>query len=92
MEKEEVGKRSEEERRFAIRTGLYLIDEESGRRIGASSGVPEIWYVDPRTDSAEVLRLGADGSYAAAGAFSRDQTLVSPTFPGFELPLSRRFA
>ena len=67
-------------------------DRQTKRRAYAAAGVPEVWYVDPRDDSVEVLRLAAEGSYVVAGTFSRDQTLVSQTLPGFELSVSRVFA
>ena len=67
-------------------------DLEIKRQLYASSGVPEIWYVDPRSDSVDVLPLADEGSYAVAGKFSSDQALVSKTLPGFELPLSLIFS
>jgi len=67
-------------------------DVEIKRQLYASSGVSEIWFADPRSDSIEVLRLEEDGSYGVAGRFAGDQVLVSQTLPGLELPLSRIFA
>ncbi len=67
-------------------------DLEIKRKLYVSSGVPEIWFVDPRSDSIEVLRLEEDGCYGVAGHFAGDQVLVSQALPGLELPLPRIFS
>ncbi len=66
-------------------------DRTIKRRAYAAAAVPEIWYVDPRDHSVEVLRLDANSSYGAARRFSGNDLLISPTLPGFELPISRIF-
>lgn len=67
-------------------------DRGAKRRAYAAAGVPEIWYVDPRDDSVEVLRLGSDRSYALVRRFSRADLLVSESLPGFGVPLTKLFA
>ncbi|MGH9398817.1 MAG: Uma2 family endonuclease [Thermoanaerobaculia bacterium] len=67
-------------------------DRTTKRRAYNAAGVPEVWYVDPRDDSIEVLRLGPDGAYALVSRLSGTDVLRSPSFPGFELPLSAIFS
>lgn len=53
----------------------------------AEYGVAEYWLLDPFEPRIEVLRIEG-GKYRVAGAFGPADTLESPTFPGFRLPLS----
>jgi Uma2 family endonuclease len=53
--------------------------------------VPELWLVDPSDRSVEVLRFSGD-RYAPAGWFVAGQVLVSPSLPGFELPVEDLFS
>ncbi len=53
----------------------------------AEFGVPEYWLLDPFEPRIEVLRLEA-GKYRLVGSFGPKDTLESPTFPGFRLPLA----
>jgi Uma2 family endonuclease len=66
-------------------------DRTTKRRAYAGAGVPEIWYVDPRDDSIEVLRLGADRVHVLVRRFTGADVLVSDSFPGLELPLPTIF-
>lgn len=67
-------------------------DRTTKRRAYAAAGVPEVWYVDPRDDSVEVLRLGADRTYSLVRRFAGADVLVSESFPGFDLRLSTLFS
>jgi Uma2 family endonuclease len=60
------------------------------RRLYAASAVPEYWIVDPVSRSIEVLRL-TGATYGGAGWFTGDAVLVSPSFPGQEIPLRTVF-
>ena len=53
-------------------------------------GVPEYWMPDPvaRVIWVFVLR---EGEFVEVGRYGEDDTLVSPTLPGFELDLSKVF-
>lgn len=53
----------------------------------AEFGVPEYWLLDPFEPRIEVLRLEA-GKYRLIASFGPKDTLESPTFPGFKLPLA----
>lgn len=53
----------------------------------AEFGVPEYWLLDPFEPRIEVLRLEA-GKYRLIASFGPKDTLESPTFPGFRLPLA----
>lgn len=50
----------------------------------AQAGVPEYWLVDPTLEQATIYRLGADGSYKAAG-LHHEGYLISAVLPGFHL-------
>jgi Uma2 family endonuclease len=67
-------------------------DLTTKRRAYAVAGVPEVWYVDPRDDSVEILRLGADRSYVLVRRLSGADVLVSESFPGLDLPLPTLFS
>ncbi|MGH9399816.1 MAG: Uma2 family endonuclease [Thermoanaerobaculia bacterium] len=66
-------------------------DRQTKRRVYAAAGVPEVWYIDPRDDTFEVLRLSG-GAYETAHRLSGDARLALETLSGFDLPLSRVFA
>ncbi len=55
----------------------------------AAAGVPEYWIVDPANEVILVLELSG-GEYAER-TLSRSDTLVTPTIPGFELPIEQIF-
>jgi len=60
------------------------------RDLYARNGVPEYWIVDPEARSIEVLALES-GRYAPRGYFEAGDSLVSPSLPGFTLPLGGVF-
>jgi Uma2 family endonuclease len=53
--------------------------------------VPELWYLDPETRTAEVLELGADGHYVLASRLAAIDSLTSTALPGLSLPVARLF-
>jgi Uma2 family endonuclease len=53
----------------------------------AEFGVPEYWLLEPYEPRIEVLRLKGR-KYRVVAVFGPGDTLESPTFPGFRLPLS----
>ena len=69
-------------------TALY--DRTLKRRLYARSGVKEVWLVTPYPWLVEVLLLDGE-SYRIAGAYTKTDTLTSPTFPDLALDLSAIF-
>lgn len=57
----------------------------------AEAGVPEYWIIDPVNDIITVLEL-VGSEYAERAVLGRDDTLTTPTIPGFALSLERLFA
>lgn len=66
-------------------------DRETKLQVYARAGVPELWYVDPETESVEVLELGGDGRYLAVSNLSATDTLTSRALPGFSSPVASLF-
>ena len=64
------------------------IDRTTKLKLYARYGVAEYWVIDPAALSAEIYRLVPGGCELAAQLDSR-QSLTSPLFPGFALPLFR---
>lgn len=64
------------------------IDRTTKLKLYARFGVQEYWIVDPDGPSAEVYRREKEGLELAATLHSND-SLASPLFPGFSLPLKR---
>lgn len=65
-------------------------DRGRKRALYARSGVKELWLVTPYPSLVEILVL--DGpSYRLHEVYSREQTLVSPAFPGLEIGLEGIF-
>ena len=60
------------------------------RALYAEAGIPEYWVVDPVNDTITALVL-ADSEYIERAALGRNDTLTTPTIPGFELPLEQLF-
>jgi Uma2 family endonuclease len=63
------------------------IDRTTKLKLYARYGVTEYWVVDPDACSVEIYR-SALGGYELAAQSDSKQTLASPLFPGFTLPLS----
>jgi Uma2 family endonuclease len=64
------------------------IDRSTKLKLYARYGVMEYWVVDPVAYSMEIYRLVA-GGYELAAQLDSNQSLTSPLFPGFVLPLSK---
>ena len=58
------------------------------RRLYAENCVPEYWIVDPLGPDIEVLRLDGE-RYVSHAWYRAGGTFVSPTLPGFSLPIER---
>lgn len=56
----------------------------------ARNGVNEYWLVDPDAHTIEVLLLGDQG-FDPVATYGEGDRLVSPTLPGFNIPLSEVF-
>jgi Uma2 family endonuclease len=63
-------------------------DRETKLQVYTRAGVPELWYVDPETESVEVLELGGDGHYIAVSSLSATDTLTSRALAGFSSPVA----
>ena len=63
-------------------------DRTTKLKLYARFGVAEYWIVDPNGPSAEVYRREKEGLELAATLQSED-SLTSPLFPGFSLPLAK---
>ena len=62
------------------------------RRLYQEAGVPEYWILDGDADILTQLELGDDGVYRERAALTAADTLTTPLFPTFTLPLSQLFA
>ena len=60
------------------------------RRLYAEHGVKEYWQVEPEAQTVTVLLL-RDGVFEEAGAYSKGQSLSSPTLEGFTVSLDEIF-
>ena len=61
------------------------------RRLYEAAGIPEYWIVDGDADTLTVLALGPDGSYRERATLAAADTLTTPLFPDFTLPLAQLF-
>jgi Uma2 family endonuclease len=64
------------------------IDRTTKLKLYARYGVAEYWVIDPVACGAEIYRLLPDG-FELADRLECGQSLTSPLFPGFTLPLAR---
>jgi Uma2 family endonuclease len=64
------------------------IDRTTKLKLYARYGVAEYWVIDPATHSVEIYRL-VPGGYELAAQLDSGQSLTSPLFPSFSLPLSK---
>ncbi len=72
--------------------GTASFDRETKLQVYARAGVPELWYVDPRTDTVEILNLAAGQRYALTATLSAEARITSQALPGLDLPLGEVFA
>ena len=63
------------------------LDREIKPKQYALHGVPEFWRIDPWVKTVEVFRLHL-GNYDLAASLGFGDTLISPLFPGLNLPVS----
>ena len=61
------------------------------RELYQAAGVPEYWILDGHADTLTVLALGDDGSYQERVILTAADTLTTPLFPDFTLPLAQLF-
>ena len=60
------------------------------RRHYEARGIPEYWIIDAVADTLTVLEL-ADGVYSERAVLTAEDTLTTPLFPDFNLPLAQLF-
>ena len=65
-----------------------LVDK---RQLYAAAGVPEYWILDGDADTLMALELGDDGIYRERAVLAAADTLTTPLFPEFSLPLAQVF-
>ena len=61
------------------------------RALYQAAGIPEYWLVDGDANTLAVLALGPDGSYRERATLTAADTLTTPLFPNFSLPLAQLF-
>ncbi|MCY4557469.1 MAG: Uma2 family endonuclease [Chloroflexi bacterium] len=65
-----------------------LVDK---RRLYEAAGVPEYWIMDGDADTLTILELTDDASYQERAVLTAADTLTTPLFPDFSLPLAQVF-
>lgn len=61
------------------------------RRQYQAAGIPEYWILDGAADTLTVLALGPAGIYRERAVLTAADTLTTPLFPQFRLPLAQLF-
>ena len=61
------------------------------RQLYEAAGIPEYWIVDGSANTLTALELGEDGRYRERAVLASGDTLTTPLFPEFSLPLARLF-
>ena len=61
------------------------------RQLYAAAGIPEYWILDGDADTLTALELAADGTYRERAVLTVGDTLTTPLFPEFSLPLAQLF-
>ena len=61
------------------------------RELYEAAGIAEYWILDGDADTVTVLALGSDGGYRERAALTAADTLDTPLFPEFRLPLAELF-
>ena len=61
------------------------------RQLYAAASVPEYWILDGDADTLTALELGDDGIYRERAVLTAADTLTTPLFPDFSLPLAQVF-
>jgi Uma2 family endonuclease len=72
----------------------WRYDIGAKKRVYESGGLPELWLVDDIAETVLVYRRSKAGApeFDVALELGRGDTLESPMFPGFALPLEKLFA
>lgn len=65
-----------------------LVDK---RRLYEAAGIREYWILDGDADTLTQLELGEDGVYQERATLTAADTLTTPLFPTFSLPLAQLF-
>lgn len=55
------------------------------------AGVPEYWMLNGDADTLTALEIGEGGTYSERAVLTAADTLTTPLFPEFSLPLARLF-
>lgn len=63
------------------------LDREIKPKQYALYGVPEFWRIDPEAKTVEIFCL-KEGAYELTAHLGFGDSLTSPTFPGFSIPVS----
>ena len=61
------------------------------RELYEAAGIPEYWILDGDADTLTALELGDDGLYQERAVLTAADTLTTPLFPEFSLPLGQVF-
>lgn len=61
------------------------------RELYGAAGVPEYWIMDGEGDTLTALELADDGTYHERAVLTAANTLTTPLFPEFSLPLAQLF-
>ena len=61
------------------------------RQLYEAAGIPEYWILDGDADTLTALELGDDGRYRERAVLATADTLTTPLFPEFSLPLAQLF-
>lgn len=61
------------------------------RELYEAAGIPEYWILDGDADTLTALALDDDGVYQERGVLTAADTLATPLFSSFSLPLSQLF-
>ena len=61
------------------------------RQLYAAAGIPEYWILDGDADALTQLELGDDSVYRERAVLTSADTLTTPLFPEFSLPLAQLF-
>ena len=61
------------------------------RELYQAAGIPEYWILDGDANTLTVLALGPDGAYRERPTLTAADTLTTPLFPDFTLPLAQLF-
>src|SRR5712692_6954734 len=67
-------------------------DREKKLPVYARAGVPEIWYIDPPTETLEILSLSSDRRYTRVALGQKEGKIASAAFPDLAVDLRSLFA